>query len=144
MKARVRSIGVDQVVNATPHPLHFYSDKNVVFNDKIRKHILEEPREKPVLVIPPSGVVLSVRFRIKKYSKTLQGIPIIKRKVREVDVPPPEWEDKLIIVSSSFARACEQQGVSWLDRLLVVTSPVYKQNGYGLMPVGCLHLGRVK
>ena len=128
-----------KVINCTPHTIRIYSEKDTSYDEYARKRVLVNKNAKPLVEIPPSGIVLSVLKRVKQVD-CLDGIPICEFEPELtdnlLDLIKVE-EDNLFIVSTIFALACQRKGLEiFRGKLLTVGSPVY----LGGRPVGCLNL----
>jgi len=126
-----------KIVNATPHPIYIFTHNQVYYDESVRKYILK-PNEKPVKVIPQSGVLLNVKAEYE-LTDTIEGIPIFKLQVKDID-PVPDGD--IVVVSAMYATAAKEAGIEGLNRLYTVSQPVYesKENP---KPVGVLGLNKV-
>jgi len=131
--------GEVSILNATPHDIHIFKPDQVVYDESVRKYLLKLPDEKPVRVIPRSGVLLNVKadYELKEI---IDDIPIYVLKVKEID-PVPRGYD-IVIVSAMYATYAKKARIRGLDRLYTVSQPVYESRE-NLKPVGVLGLNKV-
>ena len=129
-----------RILNATPHPIYFYKEHQVCYDEKQRKYFLEDPNTEPAFVIEPSGVLLNVKV---KYSlkEVKDGIPIYVQEVEHLDPVPEDYD--IVIVSNLYASYAIKFGIAGVERLYTISQPVYADEN-NPRPIGCLGLDKVK
>jgi len=133
-------MGDIRILNATPHPIYFYKEHQVRYDEKQRKLFLEDSDTEPTFVIEPSGILLSAKV---KYSlkEIRDGIPIYIQEVEHLDPVPQDYD--IVIVSNLYASYAIKFGIAGIEKLYTISQPVYADEN-NPRPVGCLGLDKVK
>ena len=122
------------IFNGTPHNICIYAKVDANFDASQRKFILSSDAA-PILVIPPSGVLLSAKTENSTAPTIDYGVPVTGAVQFVAYDDTPEGYD-LYIVSNMYRSAVQALG-GFTDNLATVSDTVYNKD---IKPVGCLCL----
>ena len=124
-----------KIFNGTPHNICIYSKLDATFNVSQRKYILESDGSTPILVIEPSGVLLSAKTQNAQAPTIDYGVPVVGAvQFTSYDLPPEGYD--LYIVSNLYRSAVQALGGD-TSKLATVSDTVYTKE---IKPIGCLAL----
>lgn len=127
--------GSSTIINGTPHTINIIPKEYVVFDEKIRKHVISE--DHPVVfsdIVIESDMVLSARIETEEVTLRDIPIPIYNKKVIGYDPVPTDVD--IIIVSALYASAAQND--PFRHNLYTISDPVYSEDGRTI--IGCLGL----
>ena len=122
------------IYNATPHNISVYSKVDATYVASQRKYILTDGAA-PILVIPPSGTLLSAKTQNAPTPTIDYGVPVVGAVQFTAYDDTPDGYD-LYIVSNLYRSAVQSLG-GYTDNLATVCDTVYSKD---IKPVGCLSL----
>ena len=125
-----------RIFNGTPHPVAFYRQEDVEFDEKTRKFILKDGAL-PFLSIESNGILNAHIVWVR--SGDINSIPRYEMCATDIDPIPTGFD--VVIVSNLYANIALSLGVNGLNKLYTIVMPVYSTD---LKPVGCLGLAKVK
>ena len=123
-----------KIFNGTPHNICVYSKDDATYVSSQRKYILSSDAT-PILVIPPSGVLLNAKTENCTAPTIDYGVPVVGAVVFTAYDDMPDGYD-LYIVSNMYRSAVQSLG-GYTDNLATVSDTVYSKE---IKPVGCLAL----
>ena len=128
------------IINATPHPITLFYEKDTTYHPEIRKYILN-PGVQPIMALQPDGHILSVKQETIPCTGLTRetGIPIVRANFIEVDHPSYTFGDidAMYIVSQFYLAGARAMGIT--GDFLTVGKPVYDYID-SPRPVGVLEL----
>jgi hypothetical protein len=123
------------IFNGTPHNICIYSKDDAKFDASQRKYILSSDGSTPILVIHPSGNLLSAKTQNAPTPTIDYGVPVVGAVQFVAYDDTPDGYD-LYIVSNMYRSAVQSLG-GYTDNLATVSVTVYSKE---IKPVGCLAL----
>ena len=127
-----------RILNTTPHVINIFRKEDVTYDEKLRKHFLINPEQKPYLQIQPGGILLNVETKLE-LKQIISGIPIFEVIPVKIDKIPSKYD--IVIVSNMYASYALQFQIPNIEKIYTISQPVYisKENP---RPVGCLGLNK--
>ena len=123
-----------KIFNGTPHNICVYSKVDAKFDASQRKYILSSDAT-PILVIPPSGVLLNAKTENAATPTIDYGVPVVGAVVFTAYDDMPDGYD-LYIVSNLYRSSVQSLGGD-TSKIATVSDTVYSKE---IKPVGCLAL----
>jgi hypothetical protein len=124
-----------KIFNGTPHNICIFAKEDTNYVSSQRKYILESDGSTPILVIPPSGVLLNAKNENAPAPTIDYGVPVVGAvQFTSYDNIPEGYE--LYIVSNLYRSAVQALGGD-TSKLATVSDTVYTKE---IKPVGCLAL----
>ena len=122
------------IFNGTPHNICIFSKDDASYVASQRKYILSDGAT-PILVIAPSGVLLSAKTQNAPTPTIDYGVPVVGAVQFTAYDDTPNGFD-LYVVSNMYRSAVQALG-GYTDNLATVSDTVYSKD---IKPIGCLCL----
>jgi hypothetical protein len=123
------------IFNGTPHNICIFAKEDTTYVSSQRKYILESDGSTPILVIEPSGNLLSTKTQNAQAPTIDYGVPVVGAvQFTSYDLLPEGYD--LYIVSNLYRSAVQALGGD-TSKLATVSDTVYNKE---IKPVGCLAL----
>ena len=123
-----------KIFNGTPHNICVYSKDDASYIASQRKFIVTDGAT-PILVIPPSGTLLSAKTENCTAPTINYGVPVVGAVVFTAYDDMPDGYD-LYIVSNLYRSSVQSLGGD-TSKIATVSDTVYSKE---IKPVGCLAL----